>query len=251
MSGSNGLHPVVNLGQRQKCPKHPSKRKYTDGAEAGRAAQQRSKDTGLPIEAYMCEACGNYHLTRSTGGDSTILTDGKFSIGEFKSLAPHHPVFSENAADEPPIVPGDHETRVRFARRFLEANPTPTSEELCIALGGCTKTILRRVMTELGYRNTRGRYAHWVKVDAVTADPEPADEPDSDPEDTRIPLDLSYDNDAPDDDARWMGGRSVPWREVRPIENLERLRHIALGDLMDTYAAAGFRLTLTLESANA
>lgn len=279
MSGSNGLHPVVNLNERQKCPAHPSKRKYTDGAEAGRAAQQRTKDTGIPIQAYLCEACGHYHLTKSTGGDSMTLPDGKFSVGEFKALAPNQPVFSGSPEEEPPIVPGDHETRVKFARRFLESNPEPTSEELCLALGGCTRDILRRVMKDLGYRNTRGRHARWVKglsegaqrrqqneadidvpvIDRATGEPVDDPEPPVDvrlrphvsretSSDERTPLDLSYDNDAPETPrTRWHGGRDEPWREARVIENLERLRHVALGDLIDTYRAAGFTLVLSLE----
>lgn len=259
MSGSNGLHPVVNLNERQKCPIHPSKRKYSDGAEAGRAAQQSSKNSGLDIAPYLCEGCGFYHLTKKVTGDTAQLPDGKFSIGEFKALAPNHPVFSGNPEEEPPIVPGDHATRVKFARRFLESNPEPTSEELCMALGGCTKDILRRVMRDLGYRNTRGRFARWVKDEPPVDDPidvpvidRETGEAVSEPEGDRKPLDLSYDNDAPDRPAvHWIGGREVPWRVARLIEGTDRIRHVALGDLIDTYAAAGYRLVLHLEEADA
>ncbi|QDP43603.1 helix-turn-helix DNA binding domain protein [Microbacterium phage Tyrumbra] len=248
MSGSNGFHPVVNLKERVKCPAHPSKRKYTDGAEAGRAAQQRSKESGLDIVPYLCEACGHYHLTKKSGGDSVTLPEGKFTLGEFKALAPNHPVFSGSAEEEPPIVPGDHATRVKFARRLLESNPEPTSEELCLALGGCTKDSLRKIMRELGYRNTRGRFARWVKDDREEA-PEPTPEPDV-PRGTS--LDVEYDNDAPETPRTvWHGGREEPWREARLIENSERLRHVPLGDLIDTYAAAGLRLVLSLEDAHA
>lgn len=270
MSGSNGFHPVANLSERQRCPLHPTKRKYTDGAEAGREAQKRSKDTKLPIEAYMCEGCGHYHLTKSSKGGNGPLPDGKFTVGEFRSMAPDHPVFSGNPADEPPIVPGDHETRLKFARRFLETNPEPTSEQLCQAIGGCTKDTLRRVMKDLGYRNTRGRYAHWVKDDRPDPEPTPehgafnsgppprwTTEPKNDVSretspDDRTPLDLSYDNDTPETPATlWHGGRDVPWREARVIENVERIRHVAVGDLLDSYAAAGFRLVLSLEDVHA
>lgn len=48
MSGPNGLHPVANLAERQKCPLAPTKRRYIDGSEAGREAQKRAKSTGLP-----------------------------------------------------------------------------------------------------------------------------------------------------------------------------------------------------------
>lgn len=250
MSGSNGLHPIVNLNEKQKCPAHPSKRKYSDGAEAGRAAQRSSKSAGMRIEPYLCEACGFYHLTKSTGGDTVQLPDGKFSVGEFKALAPNHPVFSGNPEEEPPIVPGDHETRVKFARRFLQSNPEPTSEELCLALGGCTKDILRKVMRELGYRNTRGRSARWVKNVDPPVQEGTSDATESEP-DTRTPLDLSYDNDEPEKPRRWHGGTDIPWREARVVENTDRIRHLALGDLIDTYAAEGLRPVLSLEDADA
>ncbi len=236
MSGPNGLHPVANLTERQKCPLNPTKRKYSDGAEAGREAQKRAKSTGLPIEAYMCEGCGNYHLTKGSRGGNGPLPDGKFTVGEFRAKAPSHPVFADNVTEEPPIVPGDHETRLRFAREFLLTHPTPTSDEMCEAIGGCTKDTLRRVMKDLGYRNTRGRYAHWVK---------------NEPADDRTPLDTEYDNDAPEEPTRWHGGRDIPWREARLVDNLDRLRHIALGDLIDTYSAAGLTLVLSLEGKDA
>ncbi|QGJ89480.1 DNA binding protein [Microbacterium phage Smarties] len=265
MSGPNGFHPVANLAERQKCPAHPTKRRWVDGAEAGRAAQERSKQSKMSIAAYMCEACGNYHLTKQVDGDSVTLPEGKFTIGEFKSMAPNHPVFANDPADEPPIVPGDHDTRLKFARRFLETNPEPTSEELCEAIGGCTKHTLRRVMKDLGYHNTRGRNARWVKGQSAGAirqeeaeaaadvsretSPEPDPEPDVD---VRLKVDLAYDNDAPEEPATiWQGGRDIPWREARRIENLDRLRHVPLGDLIDTYAAAGLRLVLSLEDDHA
>lgn len=253
MSGSNGLHPVVNLKERQKCPAHPSKRKWTSHKEAQEAAVKSSRQSKLTIIAYMCEACGHYHLTRSLGGDSVTLPGGQFSVGEFKAKAPHHPVFASSPDDDLPLVPGDHETRVKFARRYLEQNPEPTSEEMCEAIGGCTKETLRRVMKELNYRNTRGRFARWVPNPPPAPDPRLADEPETaqgateaEP-DTRTPLDLSYDNDAPEEPpAVWQGGRERPWRAAREVE-VERIRHIPLGDLLDTYSSAGYRLVLTLE----
>lgn len=220
MSGGNGLHPVVNLTERQKCPAHPTKRKYSDGAEAGRAAQKSSKQSGLDIAPYLCSDCGYYHLTKRVGGDTIQLPDGKFSVGEFKAPAPDHPAFG-NAEKEAPIMPGDHATRVRFVQEYLRQNPEPTSEELCEALGGCTKDTLRRVMRDLNYRNTRGRHARWVKND--NSEPEAIEE-----------------ETVPEPDA------PAP-RHV----NVERLRHIPVGDLIEAYAAMGMRLVLTLEDDHA
>lgn len=256
MSGSNGLHPVINMQERQKCPLHPSKRKYSLVADAKAAAKKSAQSSGLDIAPYLCEGCGHYHLTKSTGGDTVQMPDGRFSVGEFKAMAPNHPVFSGNPAEEPPIVPGDHETRVRFARRFLEQNPEPTSEELCMALGGCTKDMLRKVMRDLGYRNTRGRHARWVKddretpidvpvIDRATGEPVPDPEPD-----VEVRLRSKGDSEEPaKPEVHWIGGREVPWKVARVIENTERIRHIAVGDLLDTYAAAGYRLVLHLEDA--
>lgn len=268
MSGSNGLRPVENLAERRKCPLHPTKAKFSEAA-AIVEADLRSKRTKLNIEPYLCEGCGFWHLTKNSHG--TVGKGGKYSTGEFKAVAPNHPVFSGEPAevDETddeglPLVPGDFDTRVRFARAFLEENPEPTSEQMCAHLGGCTKDSLRKVMHHLGYHNTRGRTARWVKDEAPTDEP-PMSAADLLREqrhrqgrellevevDDRTPLDLSYDNDAPETSMRWHGGRDIQWREARVVENTDRIRHVALGDLLDTYAAAGFRLVLSLEVADA
>lgn len=217
MSGPNGLHSVANLNERRKCPKHPSKRKFYSADSAQAAAAERSKVSGLEIEPYLCDGCGHYHLTKSTGGSNTVLRDGKFSVGEFASVAsPRHPVFTDG--DAPP-VPGDHPSRVKFLREWLMTNPEPTTEEALAALGGCSKVALRMAMAEVGFSNTRGRRARWVRRVA---------EPDQAPEPT-IP-------------------ETAP---TRRIVNVERIRHIPVGDLLDSYAAIGMSLVLVVDGPDA
>lgn len=245
-AGSNGLHPVANLQERQKCEAHPSKRKWCDGEEARAEARRRSREAKMEIGAYLCDSCGCYHLTKSTGGDSITLQDGKYTVGEFQSLAPDHPVFATAENPEPPIVPGDHETRVKFARRFLTDHPgiEPTTEQMCEALGGCTPGMLRKVMADLGYRNTRGRSARWVR------DEEPIDVPVT-PRDTPAGFEVFdrrtrsvlgvVEESTPEPDVSRETSEDL-WVDVEH----ERIRHLAVGDLIDAYAAAGFSIRIQM-----
>lgn len=233
--GTNGIHPVENLSDRQKCPEHPTKRKFATGELARAEAERRTIAAGIPIDAYLCSGCGQYHLTKSVGGDSITLPEGKFSVGEFKAQAPSHPVFTnppELEEPESPIVPGDFDTRLRFVRAYLEEHPEPTSIELCEYLGGCTKDSLRKVMTALGYRNTKGRTARWVLdegIDVTTVSPDP----DLTPSWTGAPQ-HSESHRVPDE----------MWVDVDP----QRIGHIAIGDLIATYAAAGFDVRIQIGS---
>jgi hypothetical protein len=223
VSGSNGLHPVANLTERQKCPEHPTKMKYADG-ESARAEAARRSTKRMPIAAYLCTGCGQYHLTKSVGGDSITLHDGKLTVGEFQS-----PDRTAKAPPEPelPLVVANHNARVKVVRAYLLENPSPTSEELCAHLGGCTKSTLSKVMKELAYHNTRGRNAKWI--------------PDTVPPAIDVPV------------VHRASGKSVKAPvDIRPDQrprtvDLNRIHHVAIGDLVESYAAAGFRLVLTLE----
>lgn len=251
--GPNGLHPVVNLEERRKCPLHPTKARFTE-SEADREGRIRSRDTGLNIEGYLCPGCGYWHLTKNSHG--TVGKGGQYSVGEFKS--PNHPVFSGNAPEDDsetddeglPLVPGNHDARVKLARALLETNPEPTSDELCEALGGCTKNTLRKVMGELGYRNTRGRFARWVPGDSAASilrqkrEAEgqdlyeaPADEmPDPEPDvDVRLRADIQWPEPEPPAEV---------WVDLDP----SKIGHVAIGDLLATYAAAGFDVRIQIGS---
>ena len=63
--------------------------------------------------------------------------------------------------EEPPI-PGDRDTRLRAARALVAETPEPTSAEVRDALS-CSNDTARDVMRLLGYENTKGRNARWVK----------------------------------------------------------------------------------------
>lgn len=212
--GANGLSPIENLADRQKCPLHPSKRKFATTASAKKAAAERSKETGLDIGAYLCEGCGSYHLTRNTGGDSITLVEGKVTVGEYRPL--DHPAFGERPAlDDPSPIPGDHDTRVRFMRAWLAERPgaEPTSTEIREALA-CSNDTVRQTMRALGYRNTGGRTARWIEA-------EPTPEPEIMPQ------------DAP-------GRDLTAWDAIR----LESIAHLSIGDLLAVYGAAGIEVRL-------
>lgn len=165
--GSNGLTAIANLADRQRCPEAPSKRKYTTTEEAWDAARKRSQESGLEIAPYACPGCGGYHLTRKVTGSDTLTrqSGGKVVTGaqRRKSTHPvHAPAVIRQTLPEPEEepVPGDHDTRIRYARALLAETPEPTTTEVQAALS-CSKETARRTMLELGYRNTKGRHAVW------------------------------------------------------------------------------------------
>lgn len=176
-AGSNGLTPIENLDQRRKCPINPTKARFTERA-AHAEARARAERTGLPIEPYLCEGCGFWHLTKSSRGTAR-LKRGKYTTGDLRVLAPTHPVFSgADMPDDSPAIPGNRLARLRVLSRWLEANAdvTPTSAELTELLGGTlSRDTLRSLMRELGYRNTGGRSARWVPD--IMSEPEPPHTP--------------------------------------------------------------------------
>lgn len=269
-AGSNGLPAIANLSDRTKCPIAPTKRKWCDGDLAKEEAARRSQNVKLPIVAYLCSGCGCYHLTKSSGGDSVTLVDGKYSVGEFQSLAPNHPVFAQPGDPEPPLVAGDHETRVKFARRYLADCPDdwePTTAEMCEVIGGCTKDSLRKVMAELGYRNTRGRSARWVKVPSTEETPSgfevfPRDSaaqllrekreregrelhevPDAD---VKRDVEVTLRDPAPSMMPFLVSSDQADKRTWIDL-NTDRIRHMAVGDLLDAYAAGGLEIRVQVE----
>ena len=257
--GSNGLPVVQNLNDRLKCPAHPTKRRWVDGDLTREEAERRTRSLnkrGVKIEAYLCDSCGNYHLTKSTGGQNVILPDGQYTVGEFQSRVPDERVLPTPEDPEPPIVPGDFDTRLRFARRYLEQNPEPTSEEMCEALGGCTRDSLRKVMQALGYRNTRGRSARWVKIatsDGRTKDDVSRETSESD--DIHVPvIDRATGKPVELDPSQAFDAGPAPHWEAKPQAgaplwidlDLTRIQHLAVGDLVNAYAAAGFNVRIQI-----
>ena len=243
--GGNGLNPLVNLEERRKCPLHPTKARFSE-SEAEAEGKKRSKATKLTIEPYLCPGCGYWHLTKNSFG--TPGKGGKYTVGEFQS--PNHPVFANAPQDEIetddeglPIVPGDFDTRVRFAMALLEENPEPTSDELCEAMGGCTKGSLRKVMLHLGYRNTRGRNARWVKGRSAADLLREKNEQEAAAIDVPV-IDRSTGQPVPEPDVpvTLRADYASPWTDLDPA----RIGHVAIGDLIATYAAAGLDVRIQI-----
>jgi hypothetical protein len=210
--GSNGLPAIANLAERQKCPDAPTKRKFTTTEEAWTEARKRSQDAGLDIAPYACPGCGGYHLTKKVTGSDTLTRQegGRVVTGALrrKSKHPvHAPAVIRQTLPEPEAdpVPGNHDARIKFVNALLEHNPEPTTADVQAALD-CSKETARKVMTEIGYRNTKGRHAHWVKIDTHT--PEPA----------------------------ITEGES--WQTL----DLDRLNHMPIGDLIAAYRLIGVEL---------
>ncbi|QDH93121.1 helix-turn-helix DNA binding domain protein [Microbacterium phage Margaery] len=209
--GSNGLRPIENLAERQKCPEAPTKRKFTTTTEAWTEARKRTAESGIDIAPYACAGCGFYHLTKKVTGSDTLTRQegGKVVTGAQRKNA--HPVFGSTPErvtlpepEEEPM-PGNHDARVKFALAVLEHNPEPTTADIQAACG-CSKDAVRTVMHELGYRNTKGRHAVWRKP----AEPEP--EP--------------------------QIGEDNGWSTL----DLERINHMPIGDLIAAYRLIGVEL---------
>lgn len=227
--GSNGTHPIATLGDRQRCPEAPTKRKYRTTDEAWAAARERTAETKMAIAPYACPGCGYFHLTKKATG-SDVLTrqgDGSVVTGSQRKHAENHPVYHEAPQrvllpepEEDP-VPGNRDARLKVARDYLATCSataiTATTDDLMNVLD-CSVVTVRSVMAEIGYRNTRGRYAHWVPIEGKQPE-------------------LSNEDDARIDNMR------EKWTDI----TTDRVQHIAIGDLIASYAAAGIRVRVQIE----
>ncbi|QHB37060.1 helix-turn-helix DNA binding domain protein [Microbacterium phage Matzah] len=210
--GSNGLRPIENLSERQRCPEAPTKRKFTTTEEAWTEARKRTAESSIDIAPYACAGCGMYHLTKKVTGSDTLTRQdgGKVVTGALrrKSKHPvHAPAIMRQTLPEPEAdpVPGNHDARIKFVTALLEHNPEPTTADVQAALD-CSKGTASKVMVEMGYRNTKGRHAHWIKV--ASDEPEPA----------------------------ITEGES--WQAL----DLDRLNHMPIGDLIAAYRLIGVEL---------
>lgn len=197
----------------EKCPSRPSKRRWASIHEAWDAADARTEEVGIEIVPYRCDDCGFLHLTKRTGGTSEI---------ERRSGAEVFP-------------PTNPPTRRAALRTFLEGRTEVASIEVREALDFSQHTTSKYMM-ELGWVNSGGRTAKWrptgalapteVKLHAVE---KPVDKP----------VDMSM--------RRHPASRDAGWRQM---ENLDPLRHMALGDLLDTLRAAGMEVRITVREAS-
>jgi hypothetical protein len=96
-------------------------------------------------------------------------------------------------------------------RGWLALNPDaePSTAEVSQILVGASREAVRLVMRSLGYRNTNGRTARWVKDESMNERPQAA---------------------AEEPNARWLD------------VDVNKVAHIAVGDLVAAYSAIGWDL---------
>lgn len=200
MSGPNGLRPIEVLADRQKCAESPTKKKFATADEAWTEARSRTAQSGIDIAPYSCSSCGSIHLTKRVTG-SDVLTrqpDGKIVTGAQRRAGRNHPVFAtpparvplpEPESSEPPIA-GNKEARLKVLRSWLSDGKEPSTEQVAAVLGGNpARDTMRALMRELGYENTKGRSARWVRRPENAAQEPPA--PLSAPLPAWMPVDAS------------------------------------------------------------
>jgi len=253
--GPNGNSPHQNLAQlrskpvfdtpaepeRTKCPYHPTKRMWTDERDAIREAEARSIAAKIPIAAYRCEGCENIHLAKRQNVREGSLIE-----------RPH--------VEEPelPLVLGNAEAKRKVLAGFLAEHESATTDELVELLGVGRKSITP-YMAEAGWYNTRGRHARWVKRDTPRTTPEQAAKAqafaDQEARDagvevrsTGVPPNFEVFKGKgrhlkPVDDSmsRHPSAQHVGWM---PMENLNPIIHIPLGDVVAVLKAAGLELRL-------
>lgn len=243
--GPNGNSPHQNLAQmrskpvfdapaqleRTKCPFHPTKRMWTDELDAIREAEARSIAAKIPIAAYRCEGCENIHLAKRQNVREGSLIE-----------RPH--------MEEPelPLVLGNADAKRKVLAGFLAEHDSATTEELMELLSVGRKAI-GGYMHELGWHNTRGRHAKWIR-DAGTVTPEAAAKAQAfaDAEAAAVPAGFEVFKGKgrhlkPVDDSmsRHPSAQHVGWM---PMENLNPIIHIPLGDVVAVLKAAGLELRL-------
>jgi hypothetical protein len=233
--GKNGSTPLQNLTQlrrkpvfevaaeleHSKCPSHPTKRMWTNEIDAIREAEVRSIAAKIPIAAYRCTACGDIHLAKRTN-----VREG--------SLIERPPL----PGSELPVVLGNPEAKRKALREYLESHETATTADLCELLDIGRKSLTSYMADHPTWYNTRGAAAVWKQ-----RTPAPVDEPvDNPPAPANFEVFKGKGQSARNLKAldaaqsRHPSSQNVGWK---PMENLERIRHMPIGDLLDTFAAAG------------
>jgi Ni/Co efflux regulator RcnB len=168
MTGTNGLAPIEQLNERQKCPDAPTKRKYRNQDAAWKAAHEATEKNGVLIAPYACPGCGAYHLTRKVDG-SDVLTrqDGPIVLtgAQRRKMAKHPaaaPVPARVTLPEPetPLVAGNRDARRKMLLGWLADNPTPATHEVRAFLNVTGPTV-RTDMLAVGW--TQERRGHWTR----------------------------------------------------------------------------------------
>lgn len=238
--GKNGSTPLQNLTQlrrkpvfdepaeleHSKCPSHPTKRMWTSEIDAIREAEVRTIAAKIPIAAYRCNACGDIHLAKRANVQPGSLIE--------RAPMPE---------PDPPVVLGNPEAKRKALREYLESHETATTADLCELLDLGRKSLTAYMAEHPTWYNTRGAAAVW-KIRA----PKPVDEAvDNPPAPANFEVfkgkGMTTRNLKALDAAqsRHPSSKNVGWK---PMENLERIRHLPLGDLLDTFAAAGMEVRI-------
>jgi len=199
-----------------KCPAKPSKRRWGSIPEAWEAADRRSEEVGLEIVPYRCDSCGFLHLTKRMGGTSEVERVSGYEI----------------------FVPTNTATRRAALKVFLDGKNSVTTEELMGVLN-LTRGAVGKYMIERGWRNTLGRSARWVLDQPVEPAPEPHPHLQAVEKRTETPIDMAK--------RRHPSSKDVGWR---PVMNLDRIRHMAIGDLIETLEAVGLEFRLMTREKN-
>lgn len=197
-----------------KCPAHPTKRMWTDPIQAIREAETRSEIAPVPIAAYRCDACGNAHLCKRSA-----VRPG--SLLEHPEVERNWEVF--------PAKPGNSAAIQKMLAALLEGRTEIASSEVIQKLE-LSRPTMRKHMEAAGWKSGSGRTAKWTPKATTLAAVTPIQEP------VNIELEASI--------ARHPASQINPWSEF----GMDRVRHIPLGDLIDTLAAAGVELRIQTRS---
>jgi len=163
--GTNGLDPMSQLRERDKCKLVPNKLIYKNSEEAWAKALERSRETHLKIVPYACDGCGWFHLTSSDKvNDKVVPAQVGISTTTLRKKTPVTTAtipIRKDMTPEGPTIPANFDAKVKMAKAYLKGKQSATTEGIKEALGEISKNSLSRVMREIGWYNTRGRNPLW------------------------------------------------------------------------------------------
>lgn len=176
--GSNGINPVDQWREGQKCPDSPTKKRFRNSDEAWEAARLRSEETGLQIVAYLCAGCGGAHLSRKVKGSDVAvkapvgITTGALrkKVGTFLQAPSALSERRELPQTEGPIMPGNAAARRKMLAKFLEGRDSVTTAEIMVGIGTSRHSVAR-YMGEIGWTIGRGPGARWRPAPKLEALP--------------------------------------------------------------------------------
>jgi hypothetical protein len=167
--GTNGLDPVAQLHERQKCKDAPTKKKYPTLDEAEEAAADSSRRANRTIVPYLCPGCGHYHLTGKTTGSDVAFREGgaiKTDALKVRESTYKKPTVAERIEVVPPeTIPANPAARRKVLAEFLEGRDSVGTDEVRDALQVSRHTVWK-YMSELGWKATRGPGAVWRPLHA-------------------------------------------------------------------------------------